>query len=221
MSKLYLVATPIGNLEDITYRAVRMLQSVNFVLAEDKRVTRKLLDHYQIKTDLLVWHQHSQTNDWQKIKRLLEQGKELALVTDAGTPGLSDPGGKLIELIVKELPETEIIPIPGPSALTSLISVAGIALDNFLFLGFLPHKKGRQTLIQQIKDSKMPVIFFESVHRITKALEQLADCDKQLIVGRELTKQFETIYRGTAKEVLVRLNKDKQIKGEFVIIVNK
>ncbi len=222
MSKLYIVATPIGNLEDITYRAVKILQDVDFVLAEDKRVTKKLFDRYQIATELLVWHQHSKINDWHKVKKLLINGKDLALVTDAGTPGLSDPGGKLIELILSELPEVEIIPVPGASALTALISVAGIALDSFVFLGFLPHKKGRQTLIERIKESTLPVIFFESVHRITKALEQLSDCDRQLIVGRELTKQFETIYRGTAKEILAELNKNKQqIRGEFVVIVDK
>ncbi len=222
MSKLFIVATPIGNLADITYRAVEVLQAVDFVLAEDKRVSKKLFDHYQINTELLVWHQHSKVGDWQKIRRLLQQGQDLALITDAGTPGVSDPGGKLIELVLKELPETKIIPIPGVSALTALISVAGIALDNFLFLGFLPHKKGRQTLIKEIKDSKVPVIFFESVHRINKALEQLADSPKQLIVGRELTKQFETVYRGTAQNILSQLNKNKdQVKGEFVVIVNK
>jgi 16S rRNA (cytidine1402-2'-O)-methyltransferase len=222
MSNLYIVATPIGNLEDITIRAKRILSEVDFVLAEDKRVTKKLLDHLQIKTSLLVWHQHSKNADWNKVKKLLAEDKNLALVTDAGTPGVSDPGGKLIELVVQESPETNIIPIPGASSLTALISVAGIALDKFLFLGFLPHKKGRQTLIGQIKESKIPVIFLESVHRIDKALTQLGDCKKQLILGRELTKKFETIYRGTAKEILEILNNDKsQVKGEFIIIVNK
>ena len=222
MSELYLVATPIGNLEDLTFRAKRILAEVDFVLAEDKRVTTKLLSHYQINTKLLVWHQHSKIKDWQKIKDLLIEGKNIALVTDAGTPGVSDPGGQLIELILKELPQTKIIPIPGASSLTTIISVAGIPLDKFLFLGFLPHKKGRQTLIEQIKESKIPVIFFESVHRIKKALEQLDDCQKQLIIGRELTKKFESIYRGRAKEILETLNNDKaQHKGEFVVIVDK
>lgn len=222
MSKLYIVATPIGNLADMTFRAVETLQTVDVVLAEDKRVSKKLLDHYKIKAGLFIWQQHSKFKDWQKVKSLLAEDKNIALVTDAGTPGLSDPGGKLIELILAELPETEIIPIPGASALTTLISVAGIQLDKFLFLGFLPHKKGRQTLIQQIKDSKVPVIFFESVHRIVKSLEQLADCPKKLIIGRELTKQFETIYRGTATEILEILKQDKkQVKGEFVVIVDK
>ena len=125
-------------------------------------------------------------------------------------------------MILAEFPQVSIVPIPGPSALAALVSVAGIALDRFIFLGFLPHKKGRQTMIELIKKETEPVIFFESVHRIIKALEQLADSPKSLVVGRELTKQFETIYRGTAKEILEQLNKDKsQIKGEFVVIVDK
>jgi 16S rRNA (cytidine1402-2'-O)-methyltransferase len=222
MPTLYFIATPIGNLEDITIRAKRILAEVDAVLAEDKRVSRKLLDHLEIKTPLAVWHQHSKGTDWNKIKKLLSEDKDLALITDAGTPGLSDPGGQLIAKVLEEFPETEIVPIPGPSSLAAIISVAGIALDKFLFLGFLPHKKGRQTLVAEIKDSKIPVIFLESVHRIEKALDQLGDCPKQLIVGRELTKQFETIYRGTAQEILAILNSDKtKVKGEFIVIVNK
>jgi len=222
MSTLYIVATPIGNLEDLTFRALRILQEVDVVLAEDKRVSKKLFDHYKIKTDLMVWHQHSKDKDWWPVKNILLHKKDIALITDAGTPGFSDPGGKLIELIKNELPDVKISPVPGASALGAIVSVAGIALDKFIFLGFLPHKKGRQTLIEKIKQETQPVIFFESVHRIIKTLEQLADCDKQLIIGRELTKQFETIYRGTAKEILSSLNNDKQqIKGEFVIVVNK
>jgi 16S rRNA (cytidine1402-2'-O)-methyltransferase len=222
MSTLYFVATPIGNLEDLTFRALRILQEVDVVLAEDTRVSRKLFNHYDIKTELAVWHQHSKDKDWQKVKDLLLHKKDIALITDAGTPGFSDPGGKLVELVKNELPDVKISPIPGTSALGAMVSVAGIALDKFSFLGFLPHKKGRQTLIGKIKEADQPIIFFESVHRIVKALEQLSDCDKQLIVGRELTKQFETIYRGTAKEILEALNNDpQQIKGEFVIVVNK
>ena len=221
MSNLYLVATPIGNLADITLRAKNILAEVDFILAEDTRVTKKLLDHYGIPTKTLTWHQHSSEHDWQKIKSLLESGSSIALVTDAGTPGVSDPGGQLVSRVAQELAEVKIIPIPGVSALTAIMSVAGIALDDFLFLGFLPHKKGRQTLITEIKESKRPVIFFESVHRILKALESLSDCEKKLIVGRELTKAFETIYRGQACDILAILQQDKsQLKGEFVIIVD-
>lgn len=222
MPKLYIIATPIGNLEDLTLRALRTLKEVDLVLAEDKRVTTKLLAFYKIDKKLLTWQQHSKLADWQVVKRLLASGKDLALVSDAGTPGISDPGGKLIELVLQELPATEIIPIPGPSALAAIISVAGVPLDNFAFYGFLPHKKGRQTLISKIKEADQPVIFFESVHRILKTLEQLADCPKKIIIGRELTKQFETVYRGTAQEILEKLkNSSSQVKGEFVVIVNK
>ncbi|MCB9802424.1 16S rRNA (cytidine(1402)-2'-O)-methyltransferase [Candidatus Nomurabacteria bacterium] len=220
MSTLYLVATPIGNLEDFTYRAENTLNQVDAILAEDKRVSSKLLSHYKIKKPLLVWQQHSKESDWQRIKSLLAEDKNLALVTDAGTPGVSDPGGQLIAKVLEEFPEVDIVPIPGASALTALMSVAGIALDKFLFLGFLPHKKGRQTMLLEIKESKIPVIFFESVHRILKTLDALVDCDKQIILGRELTKQFETIYRGTAKEIKEVLEKNPgQVKGEFVLIV--
>ncbi len=222
MAKLYIIATPIGNLEDLTLRALRILKEVDFVLAEDKRVTAKLLNFYKLDKKLLTWQQHSSGSDWQVIKKLLVSGKDLALVSDAGTPGISDPGGKLIELILSELPNVEIIPIPGPSALAAIISIAGVALDNFSFYGFLPHKKGRQTLINKIKEADVPVIFFESVHRIDKTLAQLADCPKKLIVGRELTKQFETVYRGTAESILKILKDNpKALKGEFVIIVDK
>lgn len=216
---LYILATPIGNLSDITLRALDILKSCDLILAEDTRVTKKLLDHYQIKKELVSWHQHSDT--WPKIKKYFQDQKNIVYVSDAGTPGISDPGGKLIEYVLAEFPEIKIIPIPGASALSAIISVAGIALDNFIFLGFLPHKKGRATLIDQIKQATKPVIFFESVHRIVKTLESLSDSDKNLIVGRELTKQFETIYRGSAKSILDILYHDKQqLKGEFVIIVN-
>lgn len=222
MSILYIVATPIGNLEDITLRALDVLRKVDVIVAEDKRVTIKLLNKFEIEKKLLVWQQHSSQHDWQKIKNELSAGHDLAYVSDAGTPGIADPGGQLIQKVLADFPDVQIVPIAGPSALSSIISVAGIQMDRFTFLGFLPHKKGRQTMIDMIKKEELPVIFFESVHRIIKALEQLSDCSKHLIVGRELSKQFETIYRGTASEILATLNQNKtQIKGEFVVIVNK
>lgn len=220
MSKIYIIATPIGNLKDITLRALDTLKDVDIILAEDTRVSRKLLDHYNIKTKIFSWHQHSK--DWSKVKNFLEQDKDIAYISDAGTPGISDPGGKLIQLALNDFPNTKIIPIPGVSALSSIISIGGIPLDRFEFLGFLPHKKGRKTLIEYIKESKIPIIFFESVHRILKTLESLKDCDKEMIIGRELTKKFETIYRGNAKEILEVLEKNKQqLKGEFTILINK
>lgn len=219
---LYIVSTPIGNLSDITLRALEILKKADLVLAEDTRVTRKLFNHFEINTKLISWHQHSELRDFSKIREYFIQDKEIALVTDAGTPGISDPGGKLIEIVLKEFPNIKIVPIPGASALTAMVAIAGVAMDKFLFLGYLPHKKGRETMLREVKESKIPVIFFESVHRIEKALTQLSDCDKQLVVAREITKQFETIYRGQAKEVLETLQKDKsQIKGEFVVLVDK
>lgn len=219
---LYIVATPIGNLEDLSFRALRILKEVDLVLAEDTRVTQKLFKHYEIDTPLAVWHQHSKLKDWNKLKKHFQENKDIALVSDAGTPGLSDPGGKLIANVLQDFPDIDIVPIPGPATVASLISIAGIPLDKFNYLGFVPHKKGRQTMMQNIKDSKVPVIFFESVHRIMKTLDQLKDCSKQIIVGRELTKKFETVYRGTAAEILKTLEDNKeQQKGEFVILVNK
>jgi 16S rRNA (cytidine1402-2'-O)-methyltransferase len=203
-------------------RALEILKKADLVLAEDTRVTRKLFNHFEINTKLISWHQHSELRDFSKIREYFTQDKEIALVTDAGTPGISDPGGKLIEIVLKEFPNIKIVPIPGASALTAMVAIAGVAMDKFLFLGYLPHKKGRETMLREVKESKIPVIFFESVHRIEKALTQLSDCDKQIVVAREITKQFETIYRGQAKEILETLQKDKsQIKGEFVVLVDK
>jgi len=217
MGVLYVVATPIGNLEDITFRAVRILKEVNLVLCEDTRVTRKLLDHYEIKTQTQSFHQHSdiQKVDW--ILRQLAEGKSAALVTDAGTPGISDPGGVLVKEVLASGFKVESV--PGASSLTAAISVSGMPLDKFTFLGFLPHKKGRQTLLKQIEASEYPVILYESVHRIGKLLEELAGHDYYLIVARELTKKFETVYRGTVEEIKDKMKKE-EVKGEFVVIIN-
>ena len=216
MSKLYIVATPIGNLKDITYRAIEILKSVDFVLAEDTRVTRKIFQEYDISTQLGTYHQHSSTAG---VLEMLREGKDLALVSDAGTPGINDPGGKLIEDILASDTEVDIIPIPGASALTAILSVAGIPLEHFEYKGFVPHKNGKKTYLEYVAATKHPVVFFESTHRIIKTLQALADVapDKNLIVGRELTKLHETIYRGTVTEVLQQLE-ETSIKGEFVII---
>ncbi|MFA6304988.1 MAG: 16S rRNA (cytidine(1402)-2'-O)-methyltransferase [Patescibacteria group bacterium] len=221
MSTLYIVATPIGNLEDITLRALRILKEVDFVLCEDTRVTRNLLAHYQINTPTLSFHQHSTGLEVNKLINLIREGKNLSLVTDAGTPGVSDPGGVLVEKVIKEFgDQVKIEAIPGPSAITAAISIAGLPLDKFLFLGFLPHKKGRQTLLKEIANSNYPVILYESVHRIEKLLDELSGNNYQLVVARELTKKFETIYRGTAEEIKIQL-KPAEVKGEFVVIISK
>src|SRR3989344_4660521 len=211
MGKLAIVATPIGNLEDITLRALKVLKEADLVLCEDTRVTRKLLEKYQIKTPTLSYHQHSGKVKSDRILTELESGKAVALVTDAGTPGVSDPGGKLVAEAVASGHQVESI--PGPSALTAAIAVAGLPLDKFLFLGFLPHKKGRQTLLKGIAESKYPVILYESVHRIGKLLDEFPS-SADIVIAMELTKKFETVYRGTVEEVKKQLV-EKETKGEF------
>jgi 16S rRNA (cytidine1402-2'-O)-methyltransferase len=214
MGKLYVIATPIGNLGDITLRALDILRSVDLILCEDTRVTRKLLEHFDIKVPVQSYHQHSDSKKTDYIVSILREGKDIALVSDAGTPGISDPGNKLVEDALRE--GVEIVPIPGPSALTTIASVAGIPMDKFLFLGFPPHKKGRQTMFKEISQSKYPVVIYESVHRIIKTLKELQTLhDFDIVVGRELTKKFETIYRGKISEIIPKI----ELKGEFVVIV--
>ena len=222
---LYIVATPIGNLEDITLRAIRTLKEVNFVLSEDTRVTSKLLKHFDIDTPTISFHEYSDDNKYEKILALLEKGQDLALVTDAGTPGISDPGSFLVKTVKEKLPEISIVPIPGPSALASAISVSGLNLKEFTFLGFPPHKKGRKTFFDQLieKIENHPVIIYESTHRLLKALESIKDRspDCNIVVCKEMTKIFEEIMTGKPQELIdyFLLNHDK-IKGEFVIIVS-
>lgn len=219
MGILYIVATPIGNLKDITLRALEVLKEVDFVACEDTRVTAKLLNHYNIKKPLISYHQHSKITRVEKIIEHLQSGKDIALVTDAGTPGISDPGNHLVAELLKC--RIVVIPIPGPSALGAIISVAGIDMQKFVFLGFPPHKKGRETFFKEVANSKLPVIYYDSVHRVTKNLEflQSLNLEKNIILGRELTKMFEEVVRGNTKEVLGYFEKNKdKIKGEFVII---
>lgn len=220
--KLFIVATPIGNLKDITLRALEVLKEVDLILAEDTRHTLKLLSHFEIKKPLISYHQHSRLQKIKQIIELLKNGKNLALVSDAGTPGISDPCNKLIELVLKELPETQVIPIPGPSALAAILSVAGIETDKFLFLGFLPTKKHRKDFLQKIATSKYPVIFYESPYRVLKTLKELSvlSADFQVVVAKELTKVFEKIYRGSIKEIIEKIEREG-IKGEYVIIIKK
>ncbi len=218
--KLYIVATPIGNLNDITLRAIETIKSVDFILCEDTRVTKKLLDRYEIKKPTISYHQHSDFKKTKEIISLLNEGKNLALVTDAGTPGISDPGNILISDLLKNK-ITKIIPIPGPSAIITALSVSGFPTDKFLFLGFPPHKNKRQKFFKDAVTYDFTVAFYESGHRIMKCLKELKeylDPKKQLLVARELTKQFETIYRGTIDEIMERM---KEERGEFVVIINK
>lgn len=219
---LYVIATPIGNLEDISPRAISILNSADIILAEDTRVTRVLLSKYGINKPLISYHQHSKIKKINEIIALLKEDKTLSLVSDAGTPGINDPGNFLIQEILKELPELKIVPIPGPNAAVTALSISGFPADKFVFLGFPPHKKGRQTFFKRIGDIEETVVFYESKHRIIKALAELRELsnigERQLMIARELTKQFETIYRGTIDEVLEQMNKTK-VLGEFVVIV--
>jgi 16S rRNA (cytidine1402-2'-O)-methyltransferase len=220
MGILYIVATPIGNLEDISKRALRILSEVDLILCEDTRNTQKLLDRYEIKTKTTSYHQHTKLEKTEEIARLLGEGKTLALVSDAGTPGISDPGNKLIaELSKIESDSLRVVPIPGPSALTTAASVTGFSMDKFIFLGFPPVKKKRKKFFEEAVGSDYPAVFYESPYRIVKTLKEVALLtEKKITVCRELTKKFETIYRGSANEVLAKLTKE-EIRGEFVVIL--
>ncbi len=216
---LYIVATPIGNLEDVTARAKRVLSEVDTIICEDTRVTAKLLTHLQIKKPLLSFHEHSTPAYIKRCVDELQQGKSLAYVSDAGTPGVNDPADMLVEAAFTK--GIKIEPIPGPSALSVAISVCGFRMDEFAYVGFVPHKKGRETLFRQIAAREEPTIFFESTHRILKTLEQLKGhlaADRLIFCARELTKLHETLYRGTLDEVLAQLQATST-KGEFVVIV--
>lgn len=228
---LYIVATPIGNLHDITLRAIDILKSVDLILCEDTRVAKKLLDHFEVATPTISYHQHSQIKKFEQIIQLLKDGKNLALVSDAGTPGISDPGNKLIKDLAGQLgSQLKIVPIPGPSALVAAASISGFPMDRFLFLGFPPHKNKRKKFFEEVVNSKYSVIFYESPYRIIKTLNNLQSTYilnhgseyTEVVVCREMTKKFETIYRGQIGNVIKELESKKQeIRGEFVVIVKK
>lgn len=216
---LFVVGTPIGNLGDITLRALETLRSVDFVLAEDTRVTKKLLMKYEIVVSVYSAHEHTEAKKLESFIARIEAGENAAVVTDAGTPGLSDPGNVLVSLaIARGIP---VVPIPGVSAVVALVSVAGIDMRGFTFLGFPPHKKGRETYFKQVAASERPVIYYESPHRLRKNLELLQSLapEKCIIIGRELTKMYEEIVRGSVAEVVSYFaeHPDK-VKGEFSVI---
>lgn len=245
MSKFYVVATPIGNMGDITLRAIETLKNVDLILCEDTRETSKLLNKYGIKKPTMSYPSDDialknsknsrQSNKLAKILELLEEGKDLALVSDAGTPGISDPGAMLVaqikntarqDLAVNNLRHSvDVIPIPGASAVITALSACGLPTHEFTFLGFLPHKKGRETLFKEIAEAKRTMVFYESPHRILKTLESLVkfcpkENQKKVCVARELTKIYEEFVSGTPLEVLEYFvkNKEKQ-RGEFTVIV--
>lgn len=218
---LNIVATPIGNMEDITLRALRVLKEADYILCEDTRVTGKLLKRHEISAPLKRYDAHASEATHESVLQDLRDGKNIALVSDAGTPGVSDPG----VLLVARAREAgaRVDTIPGPSAITAAFSIAGLAGNQFAFLGFAPQKKGRETFFKSVADYEIPAMFFESTHRIMKTLEALGKFvpDKKVSIGRELTKMHEEFISGRPEEMLAyfETNKDHQ-KGEFVVIVS-
>jgi len=222
MATLFIVATPIGNLKDISQRAIEILGSVDLILCEDTRTSKKLLDFYQIKTPLLSYHQHSDLKKINVILKQLNEGKNVALISDAGTPGICDPGGKLVELVTQNITNAQIISIPGPSALTAAISISGFDMQRFLFLGYLPKKKKRKKFLRIIEKSEFPVVIFESKFQIIKTLQDLANIlgdENRIFIARELTKIFEETFRGTISQAIEYLE-NKKPRGEYVVIIN-
>jgi len=217
--KLYLVSTPIGNLSDISLRALETLKSVDLIAAEDTRHTGRLLAHYQMKNDLTSFHDFNQRGKTPRLIELLLGGRSIAVVSDAGTPGISDPAYSLVNQAI--LKEIEIIPIPGPTALISALIVSGLPTDRFTFEGFLPVKSGRRAKrIAELKEEKRTILLYESPQRLLKALGEIlvAWGDRKISVSRELTKKFEETVRGNISEVKSYFEK-KSIKGEFVLVI--
>lgn len=221
MGTLSIVATPIGNLEDITLRALRVLKEADAIYAEDTRVIAKLLAKYEIQASV---HRLDAATEGKKVSEVverLERGERVAFVSDAGTPGVSDPGARLVAAVRTALPEATIEAIPGASAVTAALSIAGLSDDSFTFLGFLPHKKGRQTALKEVAASPRPVVLYESPHRILKLLAELSVAAPgcRITVARELTKMHEELVTGTPQDVAQSLEKRGAVRGEFVVIV--
>ena len=219
MSKLFLVPTPIGNLEDITFRSVRILNEADLILAEDTRTSGKLLKHFDIKTPMQSFHMHNEHKVLDKMIDKLKLGIKIALISDAGTPGISDPGVLLVRACVEEGIETECL--PGATALIPALVQSGFPTDRFIFEGFLPPKKGRQTRLKLWSEETRTIVFYESPHKIVKTLSQLKEFvggDRRLSVSRELSKKFEETVRGTVNELILHFT-NKAPKGEFVIVL--
>jgi 16S rRNA (cytidine1402-2'-O)-methyltransferase len=218
-SSLYLVPTPIGNLEDMTLRAIRVLKEVDFILSEDTRKTGILLKHFEIRNKLVSHHQFNEHKSLDSVVNRLKSGEVAALVTDAGTPGISDPGFLLVRACLKEGLEVESL--PGPTAFIPALVNSGLPCDSFLFVGFLPHKKGRQSKLKEIADSPYTLVFYESPYRLSKLITQLIEQMgpyRQASVSRELTKLYEETVRGSLQE-LSEIFSEREIKGEIVMVV--
>lgn len=222
MATLYIVATPIGNMEDITLRALRVLGEADVIFAEDTRVTGKLLERHNIKTPLKRLDANVEGELSAKVNEIFKEHESVALVTDAGTPTISDPGYRFVHAAHEA--GVEVVAVPGASALTAALSISGLPSDQFTFLGFLPHKKGRETRFKEIAESEKTVVFYESPHRILKTLSSLEEVlgeEREVVVARELTKMHEEVVRGSAAQTkdYFENNPDK-VKGEFVVIIS-
>lgn len=217
--KLHIVATPIGNLEDITFRAVRILKTVNFIACEDTRVTRVLLDKYEIKKELFSLNAQSETHKMGFVLERILNGESCALVSDAGTPTISDPGVRLVNEAIKN--GIEIIGIPGANAAVLALSISGLPTDAFVYEGFLPQKKGRQKKLKQLAQEERTIVLYESIYRIEKLLNEISDYmpKRIVVIQRELTKMYEESWHGYAKDILSELP-NKTLKGEFVVIIS-
>lgn len=216
---LYIVSTPIGNLKDITLRAVEILNEVNFIACEDTRVTSFLLNSYEIKSDLISLNAANENAKIDYVIGRINNGESCALVSDAGTPGISDPGTRLISAAIKN--NIDVIPVPGVSAAITALTISGLPTDSFVYEGFIPQKKGRQKLLKQLAEEERTIILYESTYRIEKLLNELNEYmpERLVVVCRELTKKFEETWRGTPGEILQNFN-EKISKGEFTIVIS-
>ena len=221
MSNLHIVATPIGNLKDITLRALEVLRDSDIILCEDTRTTKKLLSAHGISARTSAFHKFSTQKEIDSILALFDQYENVALVSDAGTPAISDPGSLLVQLVQEQKPDVVIQTIPGASALTAAISISGLPISQFTFFGFLPHKKGRQKKLDEALAYDHCVAFYESTHRIMKLLSEIAkrQPERKLVICKELTKMHERVMKGTAIELTLKLEADPSLqKGEFVML---
>jgi 16S rRNA (cytidine1402-2'-O)-methyltransferase len=220
---LYLVGTPIGNMEDITLRALRILKEVDLIACEDTRHTVQLLDHYGIEKVTVSYHEHNELTRAAELIVHLEQGDNIAMVSDAGMPGVSDPGYRLIALAVRH--HIKVVPVPGASAFLSALVASGLATDSFRFSGFLPSKQGaRRTLLEAVRNSPRTQIFYEAPHRIVEALQDVVELlgpDRHVVVAREVTKLHEEFLRGRSEDVLATLQKRGDVKGEITLLIGK
>ncbi len=218
LNMLYVVATPIGNLEDITLRAIRILKEADYILAEDTRHSGILLKKYEITKPMLSFHSHSHDGQIENILRLLKEGKSLALISDAGTPGISDPGYVLIKKAIEN--DVQVTVIPGPSAVIMAIVSSGLPSHRFLYLGYLPLKKGRKTMISSLKENPHTVVFYEAPHRIVRTLKEVYEQlgERRVAICREMTKMFEEIFRGSLGEAIKHFE-SKKPKGEFTVVI--